>query len=448
MSYPPIPPVHIFIGGQLLRGWTEMTLTRSKKEMTGNLTVKVFFTHVPASVVLPQAVRSKDVLVYIGGHLAFTGTVDGRGGKSTPQTQPRDAHGRFVKGPPGGGSGGSKAVHIGANEYTVTIQARGKTKRLADSSHDHETGTMTGAKTKPVVERLVKNFKVELDWRAPVHDMDKVRFNDGGFVHDEIFRIANEFGYYAYEDREGKLRVCDQAGPETGESLILGDNILEFDCQQSEDQSNSDIKVKGQRTKKDIRGKEAVNREKKIKDKWVGDYSPLILQAYADASDEHLDRRARFEANNRASESKQCECKVWHVQSRSGEPWDIGTLHYVEVPPEGIFDVMECIDLKYHVDADKNLNTTLTLAPPPGAASGGGGGLSSFAAPLAQLAELGTSKRAQLGITVGGGNYPDPWSGPDFEDAPIGELINIAETALSTVQKLVPPLKLPDTFKG
>jgi prophage tail gpP-like protein len=442
MSYPPIPPVHIIVGGSVLKGWTEFTLSRSKKEMTGNLSVKVFFAYIPTAPVITQFVRGKPVQVYVGGHLAFNGTLDSRGGKGS-HNQNRDSKGRFSSGH--GAGGGSRSAHIGPNEYTVTLNARGKTKRLIDSSHDHKTGTITGAKTKPVADELVKNFKVQLDWRAPSHDMDKVRFRDGGTVADELFRLGNEFGYYMFEDREGKLRVTDEGGPETGDPIILGENILEFDVQQSEDQSNSEIKVKGQRTKKDIRGKDAVNREKKIKDNWVKDYSPLIIQAYADATDEHLDRRSRFEANNRASESKQCKAKVWHVQSRSGQPWEIGTLHYVEVPPEGIFDVMEVIELTYTVDADKNLNTSLTLAPPPGAASGGGGGLSALAAPLAQMLSIGASRRAQLGIEFRDGQYPDPWTGPDFEDVALS--VDTAPTVIGAIEEILeilPPLTLPE----
>ena len=66
----------------------------------------------------------------------------------------------------------------------------------------------------------------------------------------------------------------------------------------------------------------------------------------------------------RSSESKKITIEVFHVQSPSGAPWDIGNVHYVEVPPEGIFDMFECTQLTYHVNAEKELKTTLTLSPP------------------------------------------------------------------------------------
>ena len=69
--------------------------------------------------------------------------------------------------------------------------------------------------------------------------------------------------------------------------------------------------------------------------------------------------------NKRNSESKKITIEVFHVQSPSGQPWDIGNTHYVEVPPEGIFDMFECTELTYHVNAEKELKTTLMLSPPP-----------------------------------------------------------------------------------
>lgn len=487
MSYPPLPPVHIFVGGGLLTGWTNMNLTRHKKDMTGTFNCSVFFGSLPSKPLLAAAKAGAPVQVYIGGHLAFTGTLDKRQGKGESKGKKGGGSG----GPVGfrGGSGRSRSIgsghnsggagitaHIGPNEYTITLKARGKTKRLIDSSHDHETGTITGAKTKPVVEKLVKNFGVQLDWRAPIHDMDKIRFRDGATVKDEVHRVGNEYGLYSWETRDGKLRVADEAGPETGEPLILGDNILQFEAEQSEDALNSDIKVKGQRTKKDIWGKEAVNRVKRLKDPSVQDYSPLTVQHYTDASDEALDRRARFEANNRQSASKQVTIEVFHVMSRSGMPWDIGMLHYVEVPPEGVFDVMECISLTYTVDAEKRLTTRMTLAPPPASASSGAaGGLStgsiggaasalgalagaagvatsgagasapvagSQAAAIASV-DIGAARMAQLGIKIEPGQYPDPWGVPRLVDVGMDEVTTIATSALSAVTNTPIPLTLP-----
>lgn len=477
MSYPPTPPVRIFIEGRELIGWTTMSLERSKKEMTGNLSVAIFFTYVPKTPQMTNAVQGKEITVYIGGHLAFTGTLDSRKGRGSrsERNQFRGGKGRATSIGSGKQAGqGGLTSHIGPDQYTVTLRARGKTKRLIDSSHDHKKGTILGAKTRPVVEELVKNFKVRLDWRAPIIDMDKVRFRDGNTVAEEVHRVGNEYGYYSYETRDGQLRVTDQAGPETGEDLILGDNILEFEANQAEDIQNSDITIKGQRTKNSIRGRAAVNRIKKFKEKGVKDYAPLTLQHYTDASDEALDRRGRFEANNRASEARNCMVKVFHVQSRDGRPWDIGTLHYVEVPPEGIADVMECVSVTYAVDPEKNLSTMLRMAPPPNSTGGGGssgglsgllsgltgggggltalvaGGVAGAAIAAAQMVRdmiaRGIARKAQLGIVLEDGKYPLPWSGAEIEEIAEAAIdaTQVVGTALQELQAYAPPpLTLP-----
>ena len=66
-----------------------------------------------------------------------------------------------------------------------------------------------------------------------------------------------------------------------------------------------------------------------------------------------IERRARFEmAAKRSAKSKKITIEVFHVQTPSGSPWDIGDTHYVEVPPEGIFDVFEVTELELPVDAE------------------------------------------------------------------------------------------------
>ena len=109
-------------------------------------------------------------------------------------------------------------------------------------------------------------------------------------------------------------------------------------------------------------------------------YAPFIIQHNGDADEKTLERRARFEMNARAAKSKKIEIEVFHVMSQGG-PWDIGNMHYVEVPPEGIFDMFECTELTYNVDAKDKLTTSLTLSPPPSGGSegaSGGFGLSSI----------------------------------------------------------------------
>ena len=97
-------------------------------------------------------------------------------------------------------------------------------------------------------------------------------------------------------DDGGKLRVTDGVGSEGGggDPLILGQNILTFEAEQSEDESKSKVKVKGQRSEKEKWGEEAVLKTfKEVKDSQVKGFVPLTVQHYGDADDKTLERRVR-----------------------------------------------------------------------------------------------------------------------------------------------------------
>lgn len=429
-------PFRIFVGGFEIINYTTAVLQRDKRELTGQLQFGLFYEGLPTKAVLRMIRGGAPIQVYVGNRLAFTGTVDNRGSgnskrkKENVNTLGRGQHSSIGQGKMAKGAGVS--THIGPNEFTITVRARGKAKRMIDSSHDHEDSCMPGATCRSGIERLTKPFNVELDWRAPDYDLDVATFRDGGLVFQEIDRIATDNGLWVYEDREGRLRVTNQAGPETGEALILGDNILEFETDQSDDEANREIIVKGRRRKKGVWGEEAVKRKVKLQDGWVKDYSRLVIQAYGDGTDEMLERRGKFEIDNRAQEAKQCRIQTFGVTQRSGEPWDVGMIHHVRVFTDDIDEPMECISLTYTVNNDRTCHTTLTMAPlPSGGIAGGLGALGGLSG-MSSLAGQGGPPEAD------DGQYPKSW-GP----AEISNVTDEAANAATAAAMITPPPALP-----
>jgi len=423
-------PVVIAIGGAPLTTWTEMTLSRKKDDLTGSLSVTIFAGAVPSIPMVQAAKAGAEIVVYIAGQLAFTGSVDSRTG--TGAKKGKDGTAKESKESKGDVS---SSISIGPNEYTIKLSARGKTKRLIDSSHQHETTNMMQPTTKEAVDKLIQPYKVQAEFKGKVIKMDKARFRDGAKVMDELHRIALEHCYFMYETRDGKLKITDGVGSESsGDALILGQNIMTFSAEQSEDEAKSKIKVKGQRTKKDIRGKKSLEKtHKTTENKSVKTPAYLGVQLYADATDEALERRARFEMNKRNSASKKITIEVFHVQTPSGQPWDVGNTHYVEVPPEGIFDMFECTELTYHVNAEKELKTTLTLSPPPSGGSGGSGGGGGFGlSALTSVMNIGSARRSQAGVSLSANTYPDPWTAPMLSELPF---MSMAESLIKDAEK-------------
>lgn len=427
--------MRIFVGGQELYDWTSARLSRKKKDMTGTLTVSVFFPYIPNTPVYVQAMRGKEILAYVDDKLAFTGILDKRKGSGAIKRN-RDAKGRFAKGSVSkvGGSQGEITSSISENSYSVTLEARGKTKYLIDSSHQLRDN-MVSTKSRDVAQNLIDGFGVDVDWQAENIDIPKKVFRDGATVCDEIIRLCNEHCYFVYETRDGKLKVSDGSSFESGAPLILGENILTFSSEQSEDKANSSILVKGHRTKKGIWGKDAVNqREVKIGDSWVVSHAPLIIQHYGDATDEALERRGKWEADRRASESKNVRIEIPDVISDNGDPFDIGKIHYVEIPPEGIFDYLECIELQYEVDAE-TCKTTLTLAPAPSSGISGGTGTGAVGSSLTSKNKVSSvpkpnaAARNKAGVEIVDGKYPSSWGSANLS------VMDIVPDAIESIKK-------------
>jgi len=432
-------PVVITVGGQELTTWTEMTLQRSKEEMTGSLSVTIFAGAMPSIPMARAATAGAEILVYIMGQIAFTGTVDKRTGtgsqKGKKGTKEKDTK-----------SGTTMSTNIGPDEYTIKLTARGKTKSLIDSSHQHPTTNMLRPTTKEVVEKVIEPFKIQLDWKGEVIKLDKQRLRDGARCVDELNRVAVENCYFMYESRDGKLVVTDGCAGQSGDPLILGINILTFSAEQSEEEQKSKVKVKGQRSKKKIWGRKAVRpTHTTMSNKKMKSFRPHIVQHNGDADEKTLKRRARFEMNARAAKGQKIEIEVFHVQSEGG-PWDIGNMHYVEVPPEGIFNVFECTNLTYTVNHDKTIKTQLTLSPPPSGGeegASGGFGLSNI------NYSVGSARMSQAGVSIVAGQFPEAWSPLDLSIMPFmsaaEELQQMAKNDTENPSPS-PPLTLPPGF--
>lgn len=439
-------PVRIFIDGKELINYTSMRLTRKKKDMTGSLTVEIFLGSVPNRPVVVNAAVARQITVYIANQLAFTGKVDKRNGG--PVKQNRKANGQYARGFEAA-EGGSESAKLTAEGYKVTLTARGMCKYFMDASQQHPTSTMLKTTNKAAIEELIKPWKIELDWQATEIKMPIVRFNDGGRVVDELFSIGNDTCVFLYETRDGKLRAIDRPGAQMGEPLVVGRNILDYNAEQSESQANSDIKVKGQRSDPEVHGKDAVNRIKVVKDSWVPSNIPLIIQYYGDATDENLERRGKFEADQRAAQSKGVDIDAFGFTQTNGQPWDVGNLHYIEIPGEGIFEVMECVELEYAVSTEGEFVTKLKFAPPPSSSIVGGktgGSLldQELIAGLTDAMSLGAARRAQMGITVEPGNYPFSW-GPAALMIPVATVVEeVLNPLLGDIIEPGPPLVIRD----
>ena len=113
--------------------------------------------------------------------------------------------------------------------------------------------------------------------------------------------------------------------------------------------------------------------------------------------------------------------------------------------------MFECTELEYHVNAEKELKTTLTLSPPPSGGGGGGSGGGGFGlSAMVSMVNIGSARRSQAGITISANTYPDPWTPPLLNEMPFmsmaESLAKDAEKEKEEEKKPPIPLVLPPWF--
>jgi prophage tail gpP-like protein len=446
--------VIITVAGSNLYGWTNMKLSRERKDLTGALTFEMFFTNIPANPQMRAIAAGADIQVYIAGNLAFVGTIDARTGSGKGKHKGKAGHAqglndRNLSGVDRSGkqpSGAGIHAYADAESYKIVVECRGKTKRLIDSSHDHPTGQMPNTTVPQIFKTLIENFKVQLhDTTNDSLMIERAVFRDGGAVYTELHRWAKEHNHLTFEGKDGKLQLTDDSQGGSGEPLILGLNILSFDATQSDGQGNSSITIKGQRSGMKYHGKEAVMNKIVTMNPSVSDYSPVIHQLNADASSDRLKKRVKYENDRASQHCKEITIDVFSVQTMDGSPWDLNVTHYVEIPPEGIYNEFVVDSLTYFCEAKGTLKTELKLVPVAQGGDGTGGGATSDAA------AYGKSQSAAAGLTYTQGQYPSPWViSPILNVLSLGGAPSPTPETPVTTELTLPvtvPLKLPKGYK-
>lgn len=329
----------------------DMSLTRSTESVTGELRVSVFMDWMPEERVFNGVLRGAETLVYVGDHLAFTGTLDSRRDSGTP---------------PG--------------EYEIELIARGRTKRLIDNSHRHPTGTILRTTNRQAFDTLVQPFGIQVEWLADEVPMNRIRLRQGARVHDELRRIAQQTGVNFYETRDGRLRVVDGPIGITGEPVVLGQNIVSFDADLRGDVERREITVTGQRTEANVWGSEAIIPPVlNLSDGTIPEDGDLTVQMYGSATPDALQRAGTYDYNRRVAAGREVNVQLFGQLQSTDDPWDLGVRHQVQIPPAGIAGEFEVTSISYVLDHDATWRTNLSLHPPLTRTEGGASLLDSFA---------------------------------------------------------------------
>lgn len=317
-------------------GWTSVSVSRSVDDMAGTFELSVCMDR-PQSQYMSTPALSEDqpCTITVFGQTVITGFIDKRVGTCGPE------------------------------DYTLTLSGRSKTRNCIDCSSIHDTGQYNNQTSSAIVQDLAGKLGVTVLNQLsedPVHP--RFIFRDGEYAERTIRTCCREFGITATDDEQGNLVLKEIGKRGGGSPLILGQNIHSYTVSKDVSERYSEYIAKGQSVPTDDNyGKQASDIVRKIQDSGVNTYRPLILHMDGDSDNKKVDKRGKMEATRRTGEGIEVSIVAPSWQQEGGAIWQPDTLHYIDIPLEGVAETMLLKAVNFRLSNDA-YETDLTFVPP------------------------------------------------------------------------------------
>jgi len=298
--------VKLIIGGDVWRGWEEVTITRSIEQAAGTFDLKLT-DRWPGSDVVRPINPGIACRVEISGQPIIGGYID-------------DATETFE-----------------ADTHELSVRGRDAAGDLVDCSAVYKSGEWKNAKLEDIASDLCRPFGVLVTASTSTGKaFESFRIQEGETVFETIERACRQRGLLVRSTGTGGLVIGSGAGvANNAGALALGDggNVLKLRIEASSRERYSSYTVKGQnvgggeKSAEDIAGDEAV-----VLDGSVPRYRPLIVLAEEPGDGPRFEERARWEQRVRWARGKRMSATVQGWLDRAGRPWRPGDVVAVDFP--------------------------------------------------------------------------------------------------------------------
>lgn len=270
-------------------------------------------------------------------------------------------------------------VSISNDERIMTAMGRDKTGDLVDCSIIG-TSQLNNVSIQDIADRFAKElFGINVIIDGDIGDKFSTwTINQGESVAENLMRAAKMRGLLLLSDSDGNLVITNRTGKDLSKipstkylqpnfdfttlipsknktssvDLIQGENVLSARARYDNSVRFSDYVVKGQAKGADnFFGKKVTEIQASAKDLGISRFRPLVLIAENAVDQNGAQRRANWEAINRASSAVDAEVSVqgWR-QSPNGPLWDINNLVNCEIGFIGINSKMLISGVSYIKD--------------------------------------------------------------------------------------------------
>ncbi|WJV61349.1 baseplate protein [Pectobacteriaceae bacterium C52] len=212
-------------------------------------------------------------------------------------------------------------VRYDAKSRVLGIVGRSKTCDLIDcSAEPKQYGQRTLAQ---VATDLAEPFGITVIDSTDNETLQSVQADQGETVVDVLSKMLGLQPTLIYDNEKGNLVIGDIGVERAVTALVLGENILTCDTEQSIRDRFSVYTVSGQRKSDDIDFGETTTSAIRAKtvDGGINRYRPLIIKQTGNATTSSCGDRSDFEAKRRAAKTDEVTYTVQGWRQGNGELW-------------------------------------------------------------------------------------------------------------------------------
>jgi len=225
-------------------------------------------------------------------------------------------------------------INIGydATSHNIQISGRDKTADLVDCSAVSEQNEWKKITVKSIVKRLCDQHSIEVVVDSSVAaDAAKVeasfKFNEGETVAEAIRRVCESKGILPITYGDGKLTLTRAGVTKASDTLVFGENIKSGDLEQSDMDRYSNYIAKAQGTGNDnLTVVDFTQPIGNLEDNVIERYRPLVILSDKKVDNAGAKDLARWEARNRAGQSRALSYVVQGWLQSNDEPWKINRI--------------------------------------------------------------------------------------------------------------------------
>lgn len=333
--------VSLVVDGQVLRGWQEVSVSRSMQNAVISFSLKA--TNPTWSTEAKALRHGKEIEVRTsqasgpwqpgGGDLLCKGYVDNYSAK------------------------------YGCDSKSVTVSGRSKAADAVDCPPvKHKTGRVEKKALDQVAKEL-DEFGIEWKTDQKLDPIPKVQRRPDDTVFDTVEREARRLGLMLAGQPDGSVMITRAGSKRHAGAIVMGGPPVEsMDVQVNLSSKRSPIVVRGQRSIGT--GDESLRQQIEEVDQSVGRHRPLVVILEGDAPKKELKKRGKWERLRSAGFGVNVSTEMSSWRDDAGQLWDPGRLIATVCAEEDIDQDLTLSTVTFKQDIDNGTVASLALVDP------------------------------------------------------------------------------------